>query len=307
MKQIFLNNRKLSWIVSKTISTISVLLFLGLSFTGCLETTREIPITLTVSESALHFPFSGDEQTITIDSNTNSWKLSCDASWVTITPSSGEKKGTVTVRAHANEATENLTATITITGTGILPPRAIPVSIGAAPINIEMVQVSGGTFTMGCTDEQGSDCDDRESPSHSVTLNTFYIGKYEVTQGQWKAVMGYNPSYFPKGDNYPVETFSWNNIVGTSGATTVINGITYYANGFIYKLNQMTGKQYRLPTEAEWEYAARSRRSSGFKYSGSNTVGNVAWYWDNIPSQTEGNAGYGIERQGCRRILRKSG
>ena len=382
MKQILLN-RKLLWIVSKT---ISLFLFLGMSFTGCLETTREIPITLTVSTSALHFPFSGDEQTITIDSNTNSWKLSCDASWVTITPSSGAKKGTVTVRAHANEATENLSTTITITGTGILPPRTIPVSIGAAPfltvtpptlsfsawdtpkqlivvsnttwtvsknaewltvsptsganngtisvtasahtnteqrsgtvsissqyltprtvgvsqlgiapINIDMVQVSGGTFTMGCTSEQGSDCHDWERPSHSVTLNTFYIGKFEVTQRQWEDVMGTTIrqqrdlappdwSLCGEGDNYPMYFVSWNEIVGTSGASTVINGITYYSNGFIYKLNQMTGKQYRLPTEAEWEYAARGGRSGGFKYSGSNTVGNVAWYWENTGNGTQ--------------------
>ena len=145
MKRILHKNRKLSWIVSKT---ISILLLLGLSFTGCLETTREIPITLTVSASALHFPFSGDEQTLTIDSNTNAWRLESDASWVTITPSSGAKKGTVTVRAHANEATENLTATITITGTGILPPRTIPVSIGSAPL----LTVTPPTLSFSATD-----------------------------------------------------------------------------------------------------------------------------------------------------------
>ena len=155
-----------------------------------------------------------------------------------------------------------------------------------------MIAVQGGTFTMGCTSEQGGDCWGDETPTHQVTLSDFYIGKYEVTQGQWKAIMGNNPSYFTRGDNYPVENVRWNDIVGTSGATMVIKNITYYANGFIYKLNQLTGRQYRLPTEAEWEYAARGGRSSNrYKYSGSNTVGNVAWYWDNSDSRTHAVGG----------------
>jgi formylglycine-generating enzyme required for sulfatase activity len=157
---------------------------------------------------------------------------------------------------------------------------------------IEMIAVKGGTFWMGAqnTDpnEPNYDADawDDESPVHKVTLSDYYIGKYPVTQKQWKTVMGSNPNRF-KDDNLPVEEVSWNDIVGTSGATQVINGITYYSNGFIYKLNRMTGKQYRLPTEAEWEYAARDRASSnGYKYSGSNTVDNVAWYSRNSDSKT---------------------
>ena len=134
---------------------------------------------------------------------------------------------------------------------------------------IEMVWVSGGTFTMGATSEQGSDAWDDEKPAHSVTLSGYYIGKYEVTQAQWKAVMGNNPSSF-KGDNLPVESVSWNEV-----------------QEFIKKLNQMTGKSYRLPTEAEWEYAARGGNNSrGYKYSGSNNIGSVAWYYDNSGSTT---------------------
>ena len=133
----------------------------------------------------------------------------------------------------------------------------------------DMVKVDGGTFTMGATAEQGSDAYDSEKPTHRVTLNTYYIGKYEVTQEQWEAVMGSNPSRF-KGANKPVESVSW-----------------YDCLEFIEKLNQLTGLHFRLPTEAEWEYAARGgNKSKGFKYSGSNSLGNVAWYGSNSYSWT---------------------
>lgn len=135
--------------------------------------------------------------------------------------------------------------------------------------DIEMVLVQGGTFTMGCTSEQGSDCDRDESPSHRVTVSSFYMSKYEITQKQWVEIMGSNPSYF-EGDNLPVELVSWDDV-----------------QEFIRKLNAKTGKQYRLPTEAEWEYAARGgTKSKGYKYSGSNTLSNVAWFYANSGNTT---------------------
>jgi len=150
-------------------------------------------------------------------------------------------------------------------------------------LNIEMVAVQGGTFMMGCTPEQGDYCFDDEKPAHQVTVSDFYIGKYEVTQAQWMAVMGTNPSYF-KGDNLPVEKVSWDDV-----------------QEFIRKLNSVTDKNYRLPTEAEWEFAARGGNSSrGYRYSGSNTIDNVAWHWENIPSKTSGNAGYGTQHVGTK-------
>jgi len=128
-------------------------------------------------------------------------------------------------------------------------------------LNIEMIFVQGGTFTMGCTSEQNNDCDEGEKLTHQVTVRDFYIGKYEITQAQWIAVTDSNPSYF-KGDNLPVETVSWNDV-----------------QEFIRKLNAQTGKQYRLPTEAEWEFAARGgAKSEGYKYSGSDIADKVAWY-----------------------------
>ena len=135
----------------------------------------------------------------------------------------------------------------------------------------EMVFVQGGTFTMGCTDEQGSNCQDEVKPVHQVTVSDYYIGKYEVTQGLWEKVMGNNPSYFKNcGDDCPVENVRWND-----------------CQEFISKLNQLTGKRYRLPTEAEWEYAARGGREVARNvqlqtiYAGSNNLGEVAWYDEN--------------------------
>ena len=142
----------------------------------------------------------------------------------------------------------------------------IPVKDG---ISIDMVRVEAGTFTMGATAEMKNP-DDDEKPTHQVTLtNDYYIGKYEVTQALWKAVMGKNPSLF-KGDNLPVEQVSWDD-----------------CQEFISKLNRITGKMFRLPTEAEWEYAARGgNKSRGYQYSGSNNLLDVAWCGDNSGSKT---------------------
>ena len=128
-----------------------------------------------------------------------------------------------------------------------------------------MVLVEGGTFTMGATPEQGSDAYDDEEPAHKVTLDSFYIGKFPVTQRLWKAVMGDS-----KGGNLSVTNVSWNDV-----------------QGFLCKLNAATGKAYRLPTEAEWEYAARGgNKSQGYKYAGSNDPDLVAWHSGNSGNTT---------------------
>ncbi len=133
-------------------------------------------------------------------------------------------------------------------------------------VTFKMVRVEGGTFRMGSSD---SEADSDEQPVHSVTLSGYYIGETEVTQALWEAVMGNNPSRF-KGANLPVEQVSWND-----------------CQDFIRELNRLTGKRFRLPTEAEWEFAARGgNRSTGAKYSGSNAIANVAWYTDNSGSKT---------------------
>jgi len=133
---------------------------------------------------------------------------------------------------------------------------------------IEMIFVEGGTFTMGCT---GDDCYYYEElPAHQVTLSSYSISKYLVTQKLWKTIMGYNPSCFI-GDNLPVEQVSW-----------------YDTQNFIDKLNQITGKKYSLPTEAQWEFAARGGNNSNRTvYSGSNNLDEVAWYSSNSKQCTQ--------------------
>ena len=136
-------------------------------------------------------------------------------------------------------------------------------------VSVKMIPVEGGTFQMGSDD---SDANDDQKPVHQVTLSSFSIGETEVTQELWYAVMGAKPTSSNSwsttrglGNNYPAYYVSWND-----------------CQTFITKLNQMTGKKFRLPTEAEWEYAARGgNKSNGYKYSGSNTIEDVAWYNSN--------------------------
>ena len=149
-----------------------------------------------------------------------------------------------------------------------LPPKDEPIegveTFTVNGVTFTMVAVEGGTFTMGATPEQGTnDPWTVEYPTHEVTLSSFSIGETEVTQALWQAVMGSNPSNFTGDLSRPVEMVSWDDCLD-----------------FIARLNQMTGKTFRLPTEAEWEYAARGgNKTLTYKYAGSNDIDEVAW-WD---------------------------
>lgn len=138
-------------------------------------------------------------------------------------------------------------------------------------VKFRMIAVEGGSFMMGATPGQGEDARENEKPAHKVTVDDFLIGETEVTQALWFAVMGNNPSHFKSDQgNFPVENVSWNDV-----------------QTFIKKLNEITGQQFRLPFEAEWEYAARGgKKSTDKKYAGSDDVDEVAWYKDNAGGKT---------------------
>ena len=132
-------------------------------------------------------------------------------------------------------------------------------------VSFKMIAVKGGTFQMGIDDGY-----EWEKPVHQVTLSDYYIGETEVTQELWSAVMGSNPSHFTGDMQRPVEKVSWND-----------------CQTFVSRLNELTGATFRLPTEAQWEYAARGgNKSKGYTYSGSNEIDDVAWHYFNSSSTT---------------------
>ncbi len=173
------------------------------------------------------------------------------------------------------------------------PPQPRPFSPSPAPVPVpapspapvaamakcaecpEMVVIPGGSFEMGSSFQMGSSSSNNgdydETPVHSVNVKSFELGKYEVTQGQWTAVMGSNPSHFKEcGDICPVEKVSWNDI-----------------KEYIQKLNARSGQQYRLPSEAEWEYAARAGSSGKWSFgSDEGQLGEYGWYEANSGNKT---------------------
>ena len=240
---------------------------------------------LSLDMNNLAFESGSSSKSFKITSNT-SWTVASDNSWCTVSKTSGSGDSSIMVYVSENTFANSRKATVTVESETITRSLDVTQS-GAAPlpfqdrtfivggVQFKMIAVEGGTFTMGATSEQGSDAEDDEKPTHNVTLSNYSIGETEVTQALWEAVMGQKPT----SDGY-----KWNSNLGLGS-----NCPAYYISwndcqDFITKLNSMTGQNFRLPTEAEWEFAARGgNKSRGYKYAGSNTIGNVAWYSNGNP------------------------
>ena len=242
---------------------------LELTKQGCASVTKTITIkegeTLSVNEKLQ----TGKEINISTDQSGD--KIYVDGNYLGISPiTTNLSYENHEIKAERNGKTVSKTISVAQNGDDSVKLTFMrDITIKVKGVTFTMIAVEGGTFQMGATSEQGGDAYDNEKPVHRVTLSSYYIGETEVTQKLWQAVMGKNPSKY-KGDKRPVEQVSWND-----------------CQEFIKKLNHLTGKNFRLPTEAEWEYAARGGdKSKGYKYSGSNTIDNVAWYTSNSGSKT---------------------
>ena len=243
---------------------------------------------ISVSASSLTLNADDAMKTVTVTTNVFAYAVSVSESWLTVTTAvstSGNKY--ISVGAEPNHGTTARTATITLTAGAatatvnvtqnaatVSATKSFTVTGNGKTVTFNMKLVEAGTFQMG---RAGSE--DVATPVHQVTLTKdYYMGETEVTQALWYAVMGQKPtsdgsqweSTYGLGDNYPAYRVSWDD-----------------CQTFITKLNALTGATFRLPTEAEWEFAAKGgKKSQGYTYAGSNTIGNVAWYEDNSSSKT---------------------
>ena len=256
------------------------------------ESTRKATVTISnrgqsrdiaITQSALSFDVTPesidvgkDKTTKDININSNiSWYAKTSDSWISLSKSSGNAGSSkITVTIAKNTTGDTRTGHIEIYNNDQNVSKKVVIAQNVnnttsstytetvKGLNLNMIFVEGGTFAMGST---GGSSD--ESPVHNVTLYSYHITETEITQAQWRAIMGTNPSDYT-GDNRPVENVSWNE-----------------AQMFCVKLSELTGKRYVLPTEAQWEYAARGgNKSNGYTYSGSNTIRDIAVYYDNSGS-----------------------
>ena len=214
--------------------------------------------------------YLGEEFIIPVDCN-SAWKAGHEVEWIETQQEANGLKVVVSRNYQMQERTGEIVLTA-----GELQ-KSIAVNQTASPWydSFEMVAVEAGSFYMGAQNTSSAEMNYDESaymveaPVHHVTLAGYNIGVFEVTQAQWVSAMGTNPSFI-QGDNLPVENVSWEQV-----------------QEFIALLNEASGKEYRLPTEAEWEFAARGGNlSEGFKYSGYSVLGACGWYYSNSESTT---------------------
>ncbi|MDR3329510.1 MAG: SUMF1/EgtB/PvdO family nonheme iron enzyme [Prevotellaceae bacterium] len=264
-------------------------LLAAVTLTACSESEENISVTgISLSKTTLTLAVGGTKiltATVTPALATNKSVTWASSNAAVASVAEGRvaalQVGSATITATAGDTTATCEVRVSAEGVG-------GGAYTANGVSFDMVSVAGGTLSMGATDIA--------TPAHSVAVGDFAIGQREVTQGLWEAVMGSYPSTAPSstyglGSDYPVYYVSWQAIVGTSDSVAYsINGVDYYRDGFCYKLSQLVGggTQFCLPTEAEWEYAARGgSQSQGYRYSGSNTVGDVAWYDSNSDSTAQ--------------------
>lgn len=251
------------------------------SFEIVQETALEEPA-LSISETILNFAAEAETLEIVVETNQDEWTASTEADWLSL-----EQEGTILKISAAENALQEAREAEILLEAGLEPQtarvallvnQAKPDSEESITINgIELILVKAGTYRQGAQADDPSapnyypDAAANQGPVRQVTISKdFYIGKYELTQAQFEDVMGYNPST-TKGANHPVEMVPWNT-----------------AQEFTEKLSAKTGSHFRLPTEAEWEYAARGgQKSNGFIYSGSNNPSDVAYHFETGGDQRE--------------------
>lgn len=227
-------------------------------------------LTLNTENSNYEVQYAGEERIIQIDCNSD-WKVDCPCEWIETQKENTNLKIIVARNYQMQERSGEITLKA-----GDLSKNIIIRQV-ACPWyeSFEMVAVESGTFYMGSQKESSDkeNYDDSaymiESPVHRVSVDNYCIGKFEVTQAQWVAAMGSNPSLI-QGDNLPVENVTWEQV-----------------QDFIILLNEKSGKEYRLPTEAEWEFAAKGgNKSENLKYSGYSVLGACGWYYSNSEATT---------------------
>ena len=224
------------------------------------------------SESVVTVPL-GESITVELLNNSDSFTVAGGTDYVTTSVSgnnvtiSGIAVGVTSIHTSNN-------AVLPVIVGYANPPEPTNLEVETFTVNgvsFDMTTVEGGTFRMGNAEYS------KQRPVHQVTLTDYKIGNTEVTQALWQAVMGYSPSYFSGNLQRPVEQVSWTE-----------------CQAFIYKLNQLTGKHFRMPTEAEWEFAARGGNyGHGYPYSGSDVIGDVAWYNENASDVGSDSPDYG--------------